>query len=344
MSLQSLTERFKRKPNDVVGIDFGRTGSKLVRLRRTNDDISIVGLEMLPAVDISGASGSVPAFSIPSKLKARYVAVAVGGANVTARLLTFPGTVDSSFGDKLAKNMGLPEEADDRMSYRIVTEGQGRQESRVLAAALPESQAETCMKLFGTGLPAPISLEVASLSTLTAFEAGPVTHSKEPAIGLIDFSTRFSTLSIFYKKKLVLLRRFDFGVEKLFERITASLNVDAETALNILSDNAFDISEMITDIISPFSSQLIVSRDYVERRENCSLKQLHLIGGIAASNAAVKEMERSMNLAVETWNPFTIPSISTDPTLAKNDDLYQGQEWRFAAALGAALGALQESS
>jgi len=333
MSFTDLKKRMKKGPTEVIGIDFGKSDTKVVRLRKNGDVIVMDGAELLPALSAGGG------FTLPPKLKARCAALAVSSSTATAKLLTFPGAVDAAFESSLAKNLGQDVGDDDRMAYRIITEGSARVESRVLAAAIPESDAAPVMALFQVGLPAPRSLELASLAALTAFEAGPVLHGASPAAAMIDFGTESSTLSIFHKQTLVLLRRFDFGTRKLLDRVTSTLHIDADTALNILADNAFDISELISEIMSPLSNQLIVSRDFVERRENCNLRQLHCIGGLVSSPAAMQQLERSLNIEIKSFDPFTIPGLQTD---AVEDQRDGSQHWRFTAAIGAALGALQE--
>lgn len=332
MAFADLLSKRNKAPADVVGIDFGGSATKVVRLHRNADQLFLDGVEQLPAF-----STDEPSFSVPPKLKARYAALATSVPTATAKLLTFPGAIDASVESTLGKNLGIHADDDCRVSYRIVSEGSGRTESRVLAAALPEADAAVIMAPFHAGLPAPSSLELSPLAALTAFEAGPVKNESTPAVGLVDFGTQSSTLSIFYKKSLVLLRRIDFGTRKLLDRVISTLHIDNNTALNILSDNAFDISELITEIMSPLSSQLIVSRDFVERRENCTLNQLHCIGGLTESPAAMQELERALGTKAHVFDPFAM--LNTSP-LGNVDQI--SQHWRFTAAIGAALGALVE--
>lgn len=333
MSFADFKKRIQKGPTEVTGIDFGKSAIKVVRLHKNGDEIVLDGADLLPALSEGGG------FTLPQKLKARYAALAVSSPSATAKLLTFPGAIDATFESSLARNLGLEAGTDDRMAYRIITEGSARIESRVLAAAIPEADAAPVMAFFQTGLPAPRSLELASLAALTAFEAGPVQNGGAPAAGMIDIGTESSTLSIFHKRALVLLRRFDFGTRKLLDRVTSTLHIDEGTALNILSDNAFDISELITEIMNPLSNQLVVSRDFVERRENCNLKQLHCIGGLTASPSAMHELERSLNIEIKAFDPFTIPGLQ-NAAIGNGNDTHQ--HWRFTAAIGAALGALQE--
>ncbi len=332
MSFKDITDKWKRSPTDVTGIDFGQSATKIVRLQKNGDAITFAGAEILPA-----EGGEL---EIPHRLTARHVSICLSGVSATTKLLTLPGTIDAAFETNLPKHLGVDPQADNRISYTVITEGSGRAESRVLAISLPEADARPAMQRFASGLPAPYSLEISAIASLTTFQAGPVLNSAETAAALLDFGMQTTTLSIFAKKALVLVRRFDFGIQKLLDRVVSALHIDAATALNILSDNAFDISELITEIMGPFSSQVIVSRDFVERRENCSLKTLHCIGGIGTAPAAIQELERVLSLSVEMFDPFSIPVLKT----AKPEASLDTQRWRLTAAIGAALGTLQEAS
>ncbi len=338
---QNFTERFKPRPSDVNGIDFGSSATKVVRIRRSGDEYALLGTEILPALDLAQATAHPNSFTIPLRIRARFAAIALNVPSMSVKLLTLPGALDPHLDDKLARHLGLSEDTTDRLGYHVVAEGSGRSESRVLAAGLPEAEASAYLRLFANGLPAPWSLEVSPIATLTAFQAGPVRTATDPAVGLVDFSTRFCTFSIFYRKSLVLLRRFDFGMDKILRRITSSLNVDDATAANILADNAFDISELIGDIMQPLFSQLILSRDFVERRENCSITNLFLTGSLANAHAAISQIERVMNLSASVWDPFLATKLTVPSPIPPDWDQ---QHWRFAAAIGAALAVLEENA
>ena len=58
------------------------------------------------------------------------------------------------------------------------------------------------------------------------------------------------------------------------------------SAQQILFDGSFDISQPIAEVMGPFEKQLIVSRDFVERRENCRINKIYAAGG--AAGAAVR--------------------------------------------------------
>ena len=330
-ALKIFTDRLQSAPSDCVGIDFGVASTKLARLRRAGSDITLVAAEVLQA--------DVGDLVIPPRLRARCAALATSRGKPVTKLLTFPGVIDAAFEARIPKTLGLREEDDCRVSYRLINEGLGRTEARALAVALPKTEADPIIQRFATGHPAPLSLEISPLATLTAFEYGPVTEAHGQALGLIDFGSTLTTLSFFHRGNLVLMRQFDFGTQNVLDRVKSSLHVDTETAQGILADSAFDISELLRELVSPIINQFVVSRDFVERHENCTDVKLYAIGGIALSQASLRELEHALNTDVAPWDPLASLNIGPEAM----DDATHAQSWRLAAAIGAALSALEES-
>ncbi len=337
--LQNIVEKFKPRPTDVNGVDFDIEETKLLRIRKNGSELNIVGVDTLPAFDFSAKNFQKTSVTIPLAIRSNYAAICLNVPGTSLKLLTTPGAIDAAFDEKLARNLGLPEDTTDRLSYRVLAQGSGRSESRVLAVGLPEPESTNCVSLFSSGLPAPWRFEASPVATLSAFEAGPVNAGEHETIGFIDFSARACGFSIFHKKSLVLLRRFDLGMEKVFNKITTSLNVDMATASNILADEAFDITDLLQDILQPLFSQLVVSREFIERRDSCSVQAIYLSGAFSSSDTAIQLIEHKLTIPVVPWNPFDIPNLSLPSPLPPE---LERQPWRFAAALGAALATFEE--
>jgi hypothetical protein len=122
-------------------------------------------------------------------------------------------------------------------------------------------------------------------------------------------------------------------------KIQQQMGVDREVAQGIISDGSFDISSCVRDVMGPFLRQLSISRDFVERQEKCRIGELYLSGGMSLSKYWVEAIGKGSKMKVHLWNPFEPIHI---PTGAYPADL-AGQETRFAAAVGAALGVYESS-
>ena len=330
-SFTELRNSFARKPTDCTGIDIGATVTKVVRLKKTGDDIAVVGAELVPPP----MNGHI---TVSSALRARTASIAMSGRNAVIKLLTFTGPIEGSFEGTLHQKLGISDNDNYRVSYTIISEGSARTESSVLVAAIPDDDAAEIMHSFASGIPAPYSLEIATLSTLNAFEYGPVSNSSQDTVSLIDFGTYTTSLSVFYRGKLALIQFFNFGTNVVMEHLKSALRINADTARGILEDASFDLSDVLMELMGSVASHLIVSRDFVERQKNCSIDTLHAVGGIARSQAAMRSLSKIMSVKIVPWDPFDGLIVNTQ-TLSSEVD---SQRWRFAGAIGAALATLEE--
>jgi Tfp pilus assembly PilM family ATPase len=180
-------------------------------------------------------------------------------------------------------------------------------------------------------------LEISGLATMTAFLNALPEKDRHSATGVIDFGDTVTTYALFNRGALALVRRFAFGTIALLEKVQSTLGVDRETAQGIVTDGSFDISQSLNDILEPLIKQFMVSRDFVERRENCRLTRMYISGGLSRSRDAVEDIRSSMDVELEPWSPFQGLTVAKD---ALPDELV-GQEWRMAAATGACLGVLE---
>ena len=330
---------FKRKITDIIGIDVSTSGVKAVRLKRgadPSDPPILLAVALLPPLGVPPVGSAVPALVLPKNFASRHVSIALTSKSATIKLLSFMGKTDAAMEAQLGDMMGIEKGADFRISYRVLAEGHGRAESKVLAVAIPEAEAQLACQLFPVGLPAPHSIEISGLAGFSAFLQGPAQQYKDETIGVIDFGAEASYFAIFNKNIAVLVRKFEFGSNAILDRIQKSMGVDANTALEIVASGSIDLSQFFTEALEPFIKQLVISRDFLERRENCRLTRIFVSGGATASHDWNGVVHNALGLELILWNPFE--SVTVAPG-AIPDEL-KGRESRFVAALGAAWGTL----
>jgi len=344
-TLKELLDRLRRGPSDVVGLDLGSTAVKAVRMRRAGNETSIVAADILPPVpppeapsDDSAEVALPEPFALPTKLKAPYASLAVSGENAVVKLLSMPGHFDARAEGKVIESMGLKNPEDFRIGYKLVSEGHGKTESKVLAVALPEIAATHAVALLPAGRPAPFSVELSGLAAMAAFLHGTGQQHTEDAVGVVDFGAKTSSFSICNQGVLALYRKFDFGGDVVLQKIQETLGVDQETAQGILTDGSFDVSQSVNDVMAPRIKQLILSRDFVERRESCHVSRLYVSGGLTSSEDILKDIGSAMEIEAAPWAPLDGLTVARD---GLSEEL-AGQEWRLAGAVGACLATLEQ--
>jgi Tfp pilus assembly PilM family ATPase len=335
--LSELLKVFKRNYSDVLGVDVGASATKVVRIKRLNESPTVVAADILPTISLLSPV-PVPSFSsqLPKGMKSRYVALATSGSSSIIKLLTFPPHAEKTTDDHVNELMGLGNSSDYRVGYEPVMET--RVETRVLAVALPDATARALCGLFPEGIPAPCSVEISGLASLTAYQKGPGALHREDCVAMIDFGAAVTLVSFFFKGSLVLIRKFDFGANNILKKLQDNLGVDQEVAAGILNDGSFDVSRIVHQAMDHFLQQLVIAWDYVERRENTRIGKLYVTGGGVSLRLWVQEVESSTGQAPVLWNPFEGMVVQTGVF----PDRLKGQEGRFSAAVGAALGMLRQ--
>lgn len=341
-SFKKILEKYQRGPSDLLSLDIGINEVRAVRMKKVSDEeVAVTNVDILPSIEnlFDETIPEVPAMALPQKLRAKYVSLAVSGENAVIKLLSFPKALAADADKKIVEGMGIENMDDYRLSYKVVTEGHGRAESRVLVVAMPINIANSAGMLFPVGRPAPFSMEISSLAAMTSFLNNPGVQAEENAVGVIEFGDNSSCFALFNKGTMALVRHFDIGTNSILENVQATLGVDRETAHGIITDGAFDISQSVSEVMDPLIKQLIVSRDFVERREDCHVGSIYVSGGLAASHDSLEEMKNSMGVEIKTWNPFD--GLTVAPGALPED--IAGNEWQFAAAVGTGLATFEES-
>jgi hypothetical protein len=335
----------KKKISDIVAIDLATSGVKLVRAKRSKDGAVIVGVDVLAPIDLSPETseeekkgGGGKRLPLPKAWVSYYAAVCLTGEKAAVRYVSLPGQFKEGVKvlEQLREHMGLDGEY--RIAYVITEQPQKKAETRLLAAALPEEDAGALLANMSTGYPAALSIEVSSLSALNAFYMSGVLEQQDGAVGFIDSGARVSLLAVFNKGALVLVRKFNIGGESLIKRLQQQMAVDREVANGIISDGSFDISQSVQGVMEPFLRQISISKDFVERREDCHIQALYVTGGMSLSQYWMDRIQRTAGVETRQWNPFDGLRMTDDALPEK----LEGQEARFAAAVGAAMGAFKE--
>jgi len=330
-----LLKMFNRGYTDILGLDVAGSGLKAVRLRRANRVTSVVAADILPPVAGGDVTDPVQPIQVPKALRARYVALATSAPGTIVKLLTFPAHSEKSTEAHVGELMGLADNVDFRLAYEGLSES--RTEAKILAVAMPVRTVQGLCGLFPAGIPAPCSIEISGLASMTAYARGPGKAHNDDCTAVVDFGMTSTLVAFFQKGTMVLVRKFDVGTSTILKRLQDGLGVDGEVALGILNDGSFDISQIVHQSMESFLQQLIISWDFVERRENVHIARLYACGGGTSLRSWAHEMQGATGQDPVFWNPFEGLAV-TGPVLEK----WKGQEQRFAAALGVALAMIGE--
>jgi Tfp pilus assembly PilM family ATPase len=310
----------------------------MVRMKRTKEGLTILGASESPALVFSeGEEGSLPRLHLSKRVRAKSAALTFTAQQSIIRLLNLPGFSQSAAtaDQTVREHVGL--EKDFRLGYTVASQQRGRAEVSLVAVGVPEVQAANLLALPGS--PSPVSVEVSALSSLTGFVRGPAAQVSNGPVGLVEAGAQVTCLTIFNQGAPVLLRKFDFGGDQILQRVQRQFGVDDETARNMLVDQSFDVSHSVQEVMGAFLRQLSISKEFVERKVGKSVVKWYAAGGLVLIPYWKNVVEGSVGQVVQPWNPLENLYMMPDAW----PEALEGNEVRFSAAIGAAIGALEGS-
>ncbi len=317
----------------MLGLDFATTGVKMVRVRRAKGALAVVGVNMLPPFDLTAKGETI---SIPREMRTNYVALGATFERSVFRVVYLPLAAEDTADNlqpKLREQLSVGE--DFRASFQVLSKGGAKQDSALLAVAVPETDAKALLAQFAAGAPAPYSMEVAGIATLNAFLSTREHSLSDQAVCLIESGARVTTMTFLERGKMVLTGKFNVGGDTLKSIIQTQLGVDADMARTIMSGGSIDISSSVKEVMTAFLRQLSISRDFVERQKKCRVAQLFLSGGMSQSPYWVQAIQETLGMNGTVWDPFEGMEVAPEAI----PDAFASQRHRFAAALGVVVGA-----
>lgn len=324
----------RKVPKDLLAIDFGSSATKLLRFRNSGAGHRIIALDLLPPLSMIEPSSS----PFPKSLMANYAAIAHSCESALVRMVGLPNQPESDvqMEKTLREHIGL--DPSFRLAHFAPPVVKGR-ETRVLAVAMPESDLKPVLDRFSAGPPAPVSFELSGLAALNAAQTGPASEFSGEAIALMDCGSKISTMAVLNKGQLILARKLEVGGDSLIAQLAKQFSVDEETARSFVSEGAIDITASVRQVMEPFIRQLIISKDFVERQENCRISRVFMSGGMCLNRSWVSQIEQAVGLSVTLWDPLG-PLLESPSVLP---DRLRAESCRFAAAVGVGRGALESS-
>jgi Tfp pilus assembly PilM family ATPase len=342
--IKELLNRCRRAAGlkEIVAFDFCVDETRCARLRLSNGKIHLVGADILPPLQaVEGGANKVAThpISLPKNMVCRHAAFCLQSKEAIVKLLNFPGHFEAGAEAKIREDIGIGE-GEYRIGYKILGYSHTRVETKLLAVAFPEKIILGYLRHFSVGWPVPVSVEVAGLAAINVFINSYLETCTDESIGVVQFEDDLSFFAFFHRKELVLIRKYEFGYNNILSEIQRRLNVNRETALNVVSDHSFDISQMIREVCDSFVRQIVISKHFVERRENCRVARIFIPSSVVASQRIAQEIRVASEVEIEQWDPLKALVYQPDMLTAK----LAGRSYVFAALIGAGIGYFGEKT
>jgi Tfp pilus assembly PilM family ATPase len=334
MIMSRLSERLERAPKDTVGLEFIGQEVRAARIKLVAGEPQLTGTEIIDSFEPSPRTSFSANSPLSKRMCSRAGSLAFHSRSTILKVLTFPAATVDELEPRLIPAMGIESAEDYRISHRVIRPAHSKQEVRVLCVAVPRKDTSLLMRFCHGGYPAPYALECAGLAAFSALTYNLGEQANSDSYGAIHFGTHETVAALFHRGAICLIRQIPFGAQQLHESVSQHLGLTLETARQIVEDPSFDVSEAVAALLPPVIKQLVISRDFIERRENCRISTFFVSGELARAAAVLAEMEPALGTQVATWDPLKGVGI-------ENSELSEDDHWRYAVPVGSALSSLE---
>ena len=311
---------------DVVGLDFGCTGLKAVRLDASRGRLQLMSARILPPQSMEAAGDASP---LDHALRGKYAACASSSDKILLRMVNAPPAwpvPPAEAGNYLREQFGLAS------GFRF---GAARLDAdtdgRLIAVAAPEAELDGLLKRFRSGSPAVCSYGVSGLCTLNAFIRAMEGLLDQETVCLVDTGSRSSFISFVHHGKPAMVRKSDTGGSVVVDAVMRRLDVDHDTAVAIIAGQSIDISGVMQEVLDYTFRQIALARDFVEREMKTKVTRLFMAGGMSLNPYWRSAIGDIFGMEASDWDPFRGIQLMLSGWPAE----LQGQHIRLAAALGA---------
>lgn len=226
-----------RKKPPLIGLDISSTSVKVMELSKTGSSYRIegIGVEPLPAnavveknvSEIETVGESVKRALHKSKIKTKYVAIAVAGSSVITKKITMPISLSE---DEMEGQIQL--EADQYIPYPLEevnldfqilgpTDNNPETVDVLLAACRREHVDDRVAAVELAGLiPKIVDIEAYTIESVFSSMASQMPdEGMDKTIAIVDIGATMTSLSVIHNHKLIYTREQNFGGKQLTEEI-----------------------------------------------------------------------------------------------------------------------------
>ena len=321
---------------DVVGIDFGTSAVKAVRIRADGSGaMTVVAADVLPPLSMEvDDDASAKPIAISKSLSAWTAALAFTSRKAVIKLVAEPkGTTYTPA--SAPELLGLPKDHGLRIGFKRFESGD---EKSVLILGVPDGEVARLPKAMPAGKPMAGSAELAGLAALNCYDHAYGDEATEGCDLVMDFGAGVTTLGLFVHRQPMVLRQFLEGYATVQKAVERDFQTDEATARDIILSGQVDISASLHTSLGGILRQAGIAVDVLERRTGARLHRVFVSGGFARNPGLRAEIKAALSLeptVVDPWKKMTVR-----PNAVSKAALESGAS--FAAATAAAIECLEE--
>jgi len=313
--LSSIRPAKKKETTEVirtVGLNIGKANIVGSEILHQNNQVTLERVVSRPRTTQS-LKDQIKLFFEDAKFQSKQVNVSLKGQGVVVRFLNFPRMSRSEFESSIQfeAEKYLPFNLSEVMldfhiNETATSKGKGGAMPVILVAARKNEVNKLIDVIQSAGAKIQ-AIDIDIFACANAFAHANV-EAQDQNLGLVDFGARDTTFMIWDKGTLAFSRDIAFGGLDAMNMIKRKLNVDDNTAFQMLcnpaSQNASQMAA-IQESLDRLFHELKLSLNYYcnQRQDPPDLQTIYISGGLSQMEMLPEALETFIGIPVKTWDP-----------------------------------------
>jgi type IV pilus assembly protein PilM len=338
---------FLSKSEDIIGVDLGSNGIRVVQLRRgLNRPVLVAfGSAQIPP-DLAQSDSKLDQQKIADILKkliksshisVKNVATSLPGSAIFSTVVKLPPMSSSELAQavKYQAEQNIPLKIDDvKIDWQVVRENPTTKELAVMIVAAPKTKVERVMQVFEMA-----DLDVMYLETSSIAVARAISNPANPLIMALDFGGSSTELAIIENGIVSHVRSLPAGGYALTRVIAQNLGLDNAQAEQFkrkfgLSEDKLEgqVNKTMRPIINNITDEIQRSIKFYQEQYGGTVQKIVLTGGSSHLLELVTYLKALLGLEVVFGNAWQ--NISYQPNVSEQLSQCSAE---FACAVGLAM-------
>jgi len=341
---------FQLGKSTVFGLDIGFGSVKVVQLKKSGKDISIVGFASEPIAEkslqktkileknkIQEALKKAVKSAKPHAITTKAVCAALPEHLVFTKVIELPKIKENALAKTIPYEAGefMPISLEETyLDWQILGDNPDKSKIEVLVVAAPKTLVDDYIDLVKQA-----DLQLFALETKPISAVRAIAKNEKEGLAILDIGAEASGIAIVDQGIIRLTGTVTVGANMVDKALQTNLNLKPEDASKIKYESGLSFKtetktkEIIQQALAPITDELAHTIKYYQSRIKAEGKiaKIKLCGGGAAIQGIADYFSRQTGIHTEIGNPLVHLSKSSEKILSKTDAL------PYTTAIGLAL-------
>jgi type IV pilus assembly protein PilM len=325
-----------RKQKSIVGLDLGSQVLKAVEITVRGDETVLTGFARVEVPPGGDRLAAIKQLLSEGKFASRNAVLSVAGQSVVVRYISMLEMSDAELKQAIHYELDkyLPFDKEDvvmdcqRLKRRPQSHGDGGNQNQitvVLAASRVAALQQLLKDVQAQGM-TPVAVDLDAFAIANAWELSALSlgQATDRPTALVDVGAARTQINVLAEGETCFSREIGIGGADMTQAIARRLGLElaeAEALKRNPGERAFEVARAIVPVLEDMVSEIGLSLEFVENREELGVEEVLVSGGALQAPGAVEFIAQTTGRNVRAWNPLSGVRIQEGCIPADEQDL-----------------------